>query len=288
MSNSSHLQATRLIERLEVKIDRGSEATINSRSIEVITQCTAAIESALALCDDVSRKVPEPPQYAPTREQLLQALRLGKDMSQEAICLLSQAEAMQGYDLSSAELTGVDLGGLFIIGANLKNTNLRGANLAGAIFFDCNFEGADFSEANLTGAVLNACVLHDALFAGTDMRGCWFASKAHRANFQYANLELAVFAGAYLTNADLQYANLRECWLCWVNLSGVDFQFADLLHMQTWGNTEDLNLRLPDGRKYDPLRTKRFLRFYTDPTRLYWDPKTKSYAKLKKPPLAPS
>ncbi|MFB7254875.1 pentapeptide repeat-containing protein [Streptomyces nojiriensis] len=97
-------------------------------------------------------------------------------------------------NLYDAELQGVDLSGVYIVGAelngaDLSNANLITASLKGADLTGAKLDLADLYEANLQEAQLNGADLEVADLTGADLNG--------------ADLSEAKLTGADLDNADL-------------------------------------------------------------------------------------
>ena len=74
-------------------------------------------------------------------------------------------------DLSSRDLTGINLSGCYLEYVNFQNATLHGANLEGAILAGANLEGADLSNSNLTKANLGGCNLKGTILSNCDLRG---------------------------------------------------------------------------------------------------------------------
>ncbi len=123
-------------------------------------------------------------------------------------------------DFSSAELRGINLQKIRLVGAifresKLDKSNFQGAELQRVDFAKSSLKEAIFKEANLTGAYLT-----------------------------YANLEKADLRGADLSNANLGYANLRGCNLCGANLTGAKVGDEQLALAKTnWMTVK------PDGKR---------------------------------------
>jgi uncharacterized protein YjbI with pentapeptide repeats len=114
-----------------------------------------------------------------------------------------QAIAMQGCNLSYANLRGANfkrsdlsksnLKGIDLSKAHLNSTNLRNVDLRGALLHHATLAWASLSEANLQGA---------------DLSGASFDA----ANLCGANLQGADLSGAYLRGAELSEANLNGAY----------------------------------------------------------------------------
>jgi len=94
------------------------------------------------------------------------------------------------YDLSGADLSGVNLGSMALVGTNFSGANLQNANLGNTAI-----GGVNFNSANLTGANLNFAF------------GNYVNISAVNANFTGANLTDATLV-INMTGANLQNAKL--------------------------------------------------------------------------------
>lgn len=106
---------------------------------------------------------------------------------------------------SRADLSGADLGNVYLANtcfssANLRGVSFHGADLAGIDLYKANLSEADLSEANLSGANLRWADLNDANLTGANLT---------EANLRGANLTNANLSGANLIGADLSGANLN-------------------------------------------------------------------------------
>ena len=100
--------------------------------------------------------------------------------------------AVNGADLSRANLTGADLSRADLSRADLFGADLSRANLFGADLSRADLTGADLSRANLFGADLSRANLSGANLTGANLS---------RANLTGANLTGANLSGANFTNA---------------------------------------------------------------------------------------
>ncbi len=111
-------------------------------------------------------------------------------------------------ELSSLDLTGVNLSYAFLNLANLSHTNLSKADLTAAditqanlsdcnlnesILLRANLQSVDLSRANLRGANLNYACLNNANLTEADLRG----AKLSRTDLKNANLDKAIFDNEY-------------------------------------------------------------------------------------------
>lgn len=119
---------------------------------------------------------------------------------------------LNGVDLSTMNLAGMDLSKADLSEANLSNTNLSQANLSGAVLSEANL-----SEANLSGALLNRAFLFETDLSGADLR---------RADLSQAFLSKANLIAADLSRADLREADLSEAVLGWTIFRNVDLGHA--------------------------------------------------------------
>jgi uncharacterized protein YjbI with pentapeptide repeats len=107
-------------------------------------------------------------------------------------------------ELSSLDLTEVNLSYAFLNLANLSHTNLSKAdftaaditqanlsdcNLNESILLRANLQNVDLSRANLRGANLNYACLNNANLTEADLRG----AKLSRTDFKNANLDGAIY-----------------------------------------------------------------------------------------------
>src|SRR5882672_7352039 len=94
-------------------------------------------------------------------------------------------------NLTGADLSGLDLTGIYFKSAALTKANFAGATLSGANLFSCDLTGAvltdarllktnldgstlrraDFRRADLTGASLYATIIEDADLSGANLTG---------------------------------------------------------------------------------------------------------------------
>jgi hypothetical protein len=116
----------------------------------------------------------------------------------------------RGANLTSARLSGANLGG-----ANVGRANLRGALLGGA-----NLGGADLRGANLCHALLENAHLRKANLTEADL------SMAHLVQ---ADLRAAVLSCAKLTSANLRTATLVD-----TDLTGADITGSRIHGVSAW------------------------------------------------------
>lgn len=98
------------------------------------------------------------------------------------------------YVGANADLSNLDLRGIYFNNMNLENTNFSNADLAKNYLNNANLKNANFSGANLERANLE----------GANLSG---------ANLEGANLHGAYLSGAILTNANLLNAQWVDHWV---------------------------------------------------------------------------
>jgi len=161
-----------------------------------------------------------------------------------------------GWDLSDAEMVGLQAAGASFAGACLVRANLFGADLT-----EVDFSGADLSRADLRGARFTRANLEGADLTDSDLREGKImrqsaegdvsyldngdtATRFDNANMRHSNLEKvrmgrAMGAGTDLFQANLKGARLAGCDFSGSDLSGADLEGADL----TDANLARANLR---------------------------------------------
>ncbi len=135
-------------------------------------------------------------------------------------------------DLSSHNMTHVELSFAELSISNLSDIDLRWANLCNAILSGSNFSGADLSETDLSGATLTNAYLNGADLTGSNLRG---------ASLAMTDLSGASLRFADLTNADLSGADLREVDLTGAILNGTKLQSARRLTIPMLANAKTLH-----------------------------------------------
>lgn len=144
-------------------------------------------------------------------------------------CSLAEAH-LNRTDLSGADLTRANLSGASLKSARLAAATLVEASLDGANLADADLSGADLSYAVLNAAHLTNANLHSANLTGADL--C-------KSNLYQANLSDAVLRAAKLRWANLTSANLQAAKLKGSDLTGASFINADL----TRADLRQANLR---------------------------------------------
>ena len=139
---------------------------------------------------------------------------------------------IQGSDLTNANLSEADLGGVYLAGANLSSTNFARTNfhnayLGGVSGLDTNFSGADLSCDDPCEA--NPLTLDHPNFSDANLVG---------RNFENSVITNSKFDGANLSNVNLNKANLSgsrffgtnlsQAWLLYANLSGAKIVSSNL------------------------------------------------------------
>lgn len=194
--------------------------------------------------DEIDEELAEDSDEELTLEQLMERIR--------------RKESLEGAELSSLDLNGVDLSHMnlrnaifdevILYKANLAYADLTGATLAGLNLQEANCEGANFSEADLSeaklcGANLSHAVLQETDLMKADLRHANLEKvKAQGVDFSEADLSDATLVGASLISADL-----TDCKLHRTNLSRADLTEASL--QRAWGRHIQL-----EGAKVDVLK----------------------------------
>lgn len=157
-------------------------------------------------------------------ESLLASAADARAARSSLLLQLALTEALEGIDLTAADLRDQYLPNKRLIAARFVDADLRGASLlfadlrsaqmarmkaAEADLGGSNFEGADLREADLQGAVLLDCGFSNANLTGAVLRG--------------ADLRYSTMRGSLLGGADLPGANLDQ-----TDLRGADLRSATL------------------------------------------------------------
>lgn len=114
---------------------------------------------------------------------------------------LAKGEALDGLDLTAADLSGMDLSNAKLASAKLDRamlarTRLDGANLSRASLFQADLRGASLRGTDLSHAALGRATLDDA--------------DLHQANLTAANLQMATAVGARFTQVRAERVNLSQ------------------------------------------------------------------------------
>jgi len=129
-------------------------------------------------------------------------------------------------DLSDADLSDLEIGGIDLRYANLQRTNLSESDLNGGLF----------DYADLTESKLNFCDLTGASFESAKMHlSCLMGIRATYANFRNAQLSQAFLAGAILTEADLSGSDLSGAFLAGVQFVRSKLQGANISGCNVYG-----------------------------------------------------
>lgn len=150
-------------------------------------------------------------------------------------------------DLQCADLSGLPLDRVMLIGADVRFANLTGASLVCANFSGANLRGsalarvygahADFRDASANDVSFSDAHLDFALMDNAILV---------RASFTGASLNKASFVGANLTYASFGPADLRLANFSGANLSGVDLRNARIAYAKFHGAILD-GAQLPEG-----------------------------------------
>jgi uncharacterized protein YjbI with pentapeptide repeats len=135
--------------------------------------------------------------------------------------ILGPRVVARGYDLSGADLEGVDLSTARLGGSNFSGANLQGADFGNALFEDANFSGADLSNATWGSAEIRNANLDGANLSGVDMSGFYEGDYLH---YRFSARNLAACP-----------ATLQEYFTCtqgtifgpYAIVDGVDFSGED-------------------------------------------------------------
>ncbi|MFC7769331.1 pentapeptide repeat-containing protein [Salinirubellus sp. GCM10025899] len=158
--------------------------------------------------------------------------------------------------LWKADLSGVNLQGVKLLGAYLRGADLSGAYLWDASLLEADFRGADLTDANFWGADLSG-----AYFRGADLTDVNFwDANLFGADLRDADLSEVNLQGADLSGADLRATDLSGKDLCDANFSRADLRDADLSRVDFRGaDLSGADLRATDLSGKD-LRDANFSR----------------------------
>jgi len=209
---------------------------------------------------------------------------------EQVIAAVASSSEHARADLSSKNLTGLDLSAVDFKGANLSATVFNRSDLRRARLANCNLtvsfgEGADFRQADLRGAEMFSMQLAGADLRGADLTGARFIGDMNHARlegavlrnlrggadmrnqsmglmnarFNSAKLDGADLTGADVSRADFSFAHLSGAKLIGaslirVDLSGANLSGADLsnadLRNSTLIDTDFTSTRV-SGAKFD-------------------------------------
>lgn len=124
-------------------------------------------------------------------------------------------EGSERYIMTGLDLSGQDLGGVYLRNALMFDCNFQGANLSGADLRNAGVIQSDFSGADMTGVNLVQTSMTAAKFRETKMPGCQMsATVGTEADFTGADFsgsrigasgfERAVFDGADFSRVEFQ------------------------------------------------------------------------------------
>ena len=148
-------------------------------------------------------------------ESLLASAADARAARSSLLLQLAITEALEGIDLTGADLRDQYLPNKRLIAARFLDADIRGASLlfadlrsaqmarvkaAEADLGGSNLEGADLREADLQGAVLLDCGFSSADLTGAVLRD---------ADLRYSTMRGAILRGADLTGANLDQTDLR-------------------------------------------------------------------------------
>jgi uncharacterized protein YjbI with pentapeptide repeats len=185
---------------------------------------------------------------------------------EELLAILSSARAGERVDLTSKQLSGLDLQNVDFRGANLRwarlnNTDLRGANLRDTILDSAWLLGANLERADLRGASLASTQMRRANLRDANLSGARIVANLQRADLRGADLSdanmgadmknqsmglmrtvlrMATLDGANMRNVnalrmDAEFASMRGALLDNANFRGADLTGADLTKASVTG-----------------------------------------------------
>lgn len=143
-------------------------------------------------------------------------------------------------NLTSMNLSGLTLKGLFLPEANFRMANLTGANLEGA-----NLQGADFSEAMLEHTNLRSAKLEGVNFGRCTAKSAYF----DKASMIDCNFSASILEGASFIGSNLSGAKFREATLHRANFSLAQMSHVTMRHATSFETIfEDADLSFADCR----------------------------------------
>jgi serine/threonine protein kinase len=125
-----------------------------------------------------------------------------------------QWSALQGIDMSKANLHGQNLVGLSLCNAKLRDADFSNANVTGTCFNHADLQAAQFSSSTANGASFDHAKLQNSIFTDSDLSDSRFYSADLRSshwrdcNLDRANLSAANFSDAQVFQVDLPGASL--------------------------------------------------------------------------------
>ena len=176
------------------------------------------------------------------------SLKRKGDILQELSNLKTNMPSLQDYDLSFADLCGVDLSDTSLcdtkcyktlfIGADLSNCDFEDSLLVEANFGGANLYGIDATNADCTGANFAKADLAESSICGANFTGVDLSCKSDLTN--------ADFNGANLSKANLKEANVLDTDFSGANLRGVNLVLAENLTCEQVKSSEiDRETKLP-------------------------------------------
>lgn len=143
--------------------------------------------------------------------------------------VLMRGADLRGVDLRYVGLVGANLSDVDLSHAILVGADLSEANLSHAILSEADLRGANLREADLSRASLSHAILSRASLNGADLsRASLSDANLSDVDLSFANLSFAGLFDANLSRADLSFANLSEANLSDVDLSEAILVGADL------------------------------------------------------------
>ncbi len=127
-------------------------------------------------------------------------------------------------DLSSSDLTQVNLQGAELHASQLIEANMEASHLEWADLSNSQMQGANLFRANLIGSILTDSNLEKANLEEATLNG----ANLQNAHLAEANLSRADLNWADFSQANLRHANLQEARLGWAKLTGANLDGADL------------------------------------------------------------
>jgi uncharacterized protein YjbI with pentapeptide repeats len=120
-------------------------------------------------------------------------------------------------DLTNRDFSGLNLGGIVLVGRNLSGTRLVQVNLSGADLSNADLSGADLSKAKITASDLINADLSGADLSKAKIRYTYLTG----ADLSGADLSKAKIEFTYLTSADLSGADLSKARIRFTYLTGI-------------------------------------------------------------------
>lgn len=151
------------------------------------------------------------------------------DDAKRAIRVAVQSAYAKGESFVRWDLTGADLSGLNLSDANFEEAFLECVDFSGATLSGVNFTGAVLARANLSGAQLEGATLVEANLGAADLRGIHAkGANLTGAILAGANLDAARFVNATLDRVDFSDAVIGKADFTGVTVSRAFFMKTDL------------------------------------------------------------